>query len=505
MAGIMRLRRLSKTLLKPIVIILVLGLVVGLFYAFPRLGSVNTLAFYKGPSVRVNGVTVSDKSFNEIYFSYLQQYGSFFSEDMIKLITMEDLIRKELIKQEIDKQKIKVSNQEVEDFLYEIKLLNQIDSEEELDYLIYQVGAGNLKGFKAMLRDVLAEQKLYTLLGKEAQLEVDDEEVVAAYEEIDTSHILIATDPEATGEALSDAEARQKAEALYQQLQEGANFIELAKEHSDDVSNKAKGGRLGRMSLAYFKTAFGPEFVETALELELGKYSAPVKTKYGYHLITVHDKKLAQGEAWERDKEQYRDQLIASKFAAEKKAEWLQEQRMKHAKVEIVDPYLLGYSLTQEEKWAEATLAFEKALKDKRYKKEVKVFLALANAYKETGEYEAALGVFDRLPKELKDNFEIDLEKADVLLAKGDQAGAKAALSAAEAKAGEDLTLLQQVLAVLKTTEFTSETEALEAKIADLQAKIRQEQEEFNRLLEEEQKKREAEQSQQGIIETPAE
>ena len=129
----------------------------------------------------------------------------------------------------------------------------------------------------------------------------------------------------------------------------------------------------------------------------------------------------------------------------------------------------------------------------------------MAEVYKELEEYDAALGVFARIPKDLQDNFEVEIGKADLYQAKGDRENAKTALAAAEAKAGDDLALLNQVLAVLKEAELTAETEALEAKIADLQEKIRQEQEEFNRRLEEEQKKREAEQNQEGIIETPAE
>ena len=119
------------------------------------------------------------------------------------------------------------------------------------------------------------------------------------------------------------------------------------------------------------------------MKLEVGEYSAPVKTVFGYHLIMVHDKKLAQGERWEQEKERIEDELLANKFLNEKKSEWIQEQRVKHAKIEILDPYLLGYSLGQEGKWVEATLAYEKALKDKRYKKDLKTFLALAEAYKE--------------------------------------------------------------------------------------------------------------------------
>ena len=265
-----------------------------------------------------------------------------------------------------------------------------------------------------MLRDILAEQKLYIALGKEAQLEVDEQAIIDRYEELETSHILIATNPQVTAEPLSDQEARKKAQEIYQQLQDGADFAALAREHSDDSSNKEQGGRLGRVPLTYFKNAFAAEFVEAALALEVGEYSTPVKTQFGYHLIMVHDKKLAVGEQWEQEKEIIRDDLIANKFLTEKKSEWVQEQRTKHAKIEILDPYLLGYSLAQEGKWVEASLAFEKALKDKRYKKELKTFLALAEVYKELEEYDAALGVFARIPKDLQDNFEVEIGKADL-------------------------------------------------------------------------------------------
>jgi parvulin-like peptidyl-prolyl isomerase len=503
LAGILNIRRLSKTFLKPVVIIIVLAMLVGVFYAFPRLGGVNQQVLYQGPSARVNGVKIEDRDFNEIFLRYLQQYGAYLSEDQMKASTLEYLIEKELIKQEIKKRKISVSDQEVEALLNEIKAYNQIDSEEEMEMLIYQTGAGDLKGLQKMLHEILAEQKLYTVLGKEANLEVPEEEIIASYEQLEAAHILIATSSDVSEEPLSDKEALKKAEEIYEKLQAGANFADLAKEYSDDLGNKDQGGRLGRAPIEYFKNAFVPEFVEAALQLNVGEYSAPVKTQFGYHLITLLEKKLAQGEKWEQEKEKIKEDLLANKFLTTKKNEWVQDQRQKHAKIEILDPSLLGYHLVQEGKWAEATIAYENALKDKRYKKNLNTFLALAEAYKETNQYEAALGVFERLPKDLKDNYNVDLAKADVYQSKGDKDGLKAALSAAEAKAGEDITLLNQILNKMKAAELTEETEALAEKIAALQRKIQEEQEALNRKLEEEQNRLQAELNQEGIIETP--
>ena len=168
--------------------------------------------------------------------------------------------------------------------------------------LISQVGAKNLKELKEMLREILAEQKLYTKLGKEAKLEVSEDEVKEHYETIELSHILIATDSLVTAEPSSPEAALKKAQEVYRKLQAGESFDDLAKEYSDDASNKERGGLLGTASIAYFKSVFVPEFVEAALKLEAGEYSVPVKTQFGYHLIKVNERKLAQVKSGKRRK-----------------------------------------------------------------------------------------------------------------------------------------------------------------------------------------------------------
>ena len=62
-----------------------------------------------------------------------------------------------------------------------------------MEYLLYQWGVGSLKELKSILRESIAETKLYTVLGKEAQLEVDEKEIVERYEAVEPAHILIAT------------------------------------------------------------------------------------------------------------------------------------------------------------------------------------------------------------------------------------------------------------------------------------------------------------------------
>jgi peptidyl-prolyl cis-trans isomerase C len=75
-------------------------------------------------------------------------------------------------------------------------------------------------------------------------------------------------------------EELEDAEEIYDLLLCGEDFDKLAHEYSSCDSSK-KGGDLGSFS----KGSFVPEFEVAFLKLDIGAYSRPVKTKYGYHII----------------------------------------------------------------------------------------------------------------------------------------------------------------------------------------------------------------------------
>jgi peptidyl-prolyl cis-trans isomerase C len=100
-------------------------------------------------------------------------------------------------------------------------------------------------------------------------------------------------------------EEEEKARELIAELDDGAEFTALAKEHSTGPSGK-NGGDLG-----YFgKDKMVKPFAEAAFALDTGDYTdAPVKTQFGWHVIKVEDKRRQEPKSFEEMAPQLRQQL----------------------------------------------------------------------------------------------------------------------------------------------------------------------------------------------------
>ena len=78
---------------------------------------------------------------------------------------------------------------------------------------------------------------------------------------------------------------QQAAEELKTQIENGADFAEMAREHSSCPS-KAQGGDLGEFGPGQMV----PEFDRVVFSAEVGKVHGPVRTQFGYHLIEITDR-----------------------------------------------------------------------------------------------------------------------------------------------------------------------------------------------------------------------
>lgn len=125
-----------------------------------------------------------------------------------------------------------------------------------------------------------------------------DEEIAKApkVEEIHARHILVDNEDEA--------------KEIIKELDNGADFAELAKEHSTGPSGP-DGGDLGYFS----KGQMVPAFEDAAFALEPGKYTeTPVKTDFGYHVIEVEDKREKPPVAFDQIKPQLQQIVAGEKY-----------------------------------------------------------------------------------------------------------------------------------------------------------------------------------------------
>lgn len=125
-------------------------------------------------------------------------------------------------------------------------------------------------------------------------------------------HILISTRADGDKKALTDEEAKAKADKVLAEVKGGKPFAEAAKEYSDDPGSKDKGG-------LYEDTPFGrfvPEFDQAVRTQTAGQVGAPVKTMFGYHLIQVEKVTPAAAQTFEQAKDEAREQATTERMEA---------------------------------------------------------------------------------------------------------------------------------------------------------------------------------------------
>ncbi|MBB6326155.1 peptidyl-prolyl cis-trans isomerase SurA [Algoriphagus iocasae] len=104
--------------------------------------------------------------------------------------------------------------------------------------------------------------------------------------QVKVSHILVRIDEE---DPNSEDLARRKVADIYTEIQkENTIWEDIVKNYSEDPSSSQNGGMLPYFSVG----SMIPEFEMAAFSLtEIGEVSPPVRTKYGYHILRLEEKK----------------------------------------------------------------------------------------------------------------------------------------------------------------------------------------------------------------------
>ncbi|MEW8970624.1 MAG: peptidylprolyl isomerase [Mesobacillus sp.] len=226
---------------------------------------------------------------------------------------LDSLITNKVIEMEASKEKVKVTGNEIDDEL--TKLQESYGGEEAF--------AAALEQNQVSMDRIREDIEVYLLAEKMigASIDVSEEEMKNYFEEnkesfdqkeqVKASHILV--EDEAT------------AMKVKEELDQGKDFAELAKEFSTDSSNAENGGDLGYFS----KGEMAEEFEKTAFALEAGAISEPVKTEFGYHIIKLVDKKAAKAAEFDEHKEEIKELLFDQEVQAEY-TNWLEEKKAEY-------------------------------------------------------------------------------------------------------------------------------------------------------------------------------
>ena len=128
-------------------------------------------------------------------------------------------------------------------------------------------------------------------------------------------HILIKVN-----ELMSDNDAHQRVVVLKERLDNGADFSELARVHSNDLS-AAKGGDLGWL----FEGDTVPEFEKAMNALKINEISGPVRSPFGWHLIQVLERRTE--DATKERRRQMARQTLRERKSDEAYQDWLRQLR----------------------------------------------------------------------------------------------------------------------------------------------------------------------------------
>ena len=240
------------------------------------------------------------KNLLEFQLKRVAQQGQVVTPEMLNRILpqlAERFTMQEIVILEALKQGIKPDPEEVKKDIAKFK--ETPEGTQNLKLFMEQFKTKTEEEFIAKQARMLTAQKL--LKQQVDKIDVTEADAKKFYDEnpkyftrLNASHILAAfSDEPGKGEPTKEQEeaALKKINDVHKKLKDGGKFEDLAKEHSDCPS-KAEGGRLREFGPGDMV----PEFEKALLDLKAGDVSAPVKSRFGYHLIKAGEKKVISFE-----------------------------------------------------------------------------------------------------------------------------------------------------------------------------------------------------------------
>lgn len=228
---------------------------------------------------------------------------------------LDGLIGEKLMDAQVRELNIDVSDAEVDLGVDDVKRQNNVDGA-QFEQLLAQEGY-TVPAFRQFMKKHLSKLKLVNLKVR-SKVKVTEEDMKAEYNkvsrdelqdyEVRARHILVQVQPKATPEQAE--QARLKAVALMTEAKKpGVDFGNLAKAKSEGPS-ASDGGDLG-----FFKRGvMVAEFDKVAFGMPIGGISEPVRTKFGWHVIKVEERRAMAAKPYDEMKDVLRERLARTQL-----------------------------------------------------------------------------------------------------------------------------------------------------------------------------------------------
>lgn len=248
---------------------------------------------------------------------------------------LDALIIERVIQKEVSDKGIVVRDEDVDRYVDDVKQRNQIN-DEQLRAALEQQGVG-WEEYRTQIRNDL--QKVY-LINREirGKVNVTPEEVERYYQahlaeyatesQVTVSHILFRLPRDAAPEQ-ADAVLR-RSEEIYEQLRNGADFAELARQYSEDPAAES-GGKLG----SFKQGEMLDEMEEAVNALKPGEFTRPFRTDIGVQIVRLDERTSGGHQPLESLAEGIKEQLYNAALE-ERYNRWLSEDLRESHHVELL-------------------------------------------------------------------------------------------------------------------------------------------------------------------------
>ncbi|MGM0368794.1 MAG: peptidylprolyl isomerase [Bacillota bacterium] len=452
----------------------------------------------------VNGSEISNSDFQSQVNQTLSQSQGEVSDSQVlslKKRVLDQLVDRKLIEEELEERGLvkEISEEKVDQRLDKIVEDSQFETKDELADRLKQAGR-SIDDIREQLKQSLAMQKLFDNVLKD--IEVTDEEVAGQYEEISASHILIKNEDK------NDKKAKEKAEKALEELNSGKDFATVAEEYSEGPSAE-RGGELGSFS----QGKMVPGFEDVAFDLDKGEISDPVKTKFGYHVIKVTDKKEATGEEFEKEKGKIKEELLNNK-KKEAFNSWIADKKDK-ADVTINSKEILGYQAQEDEDYDTAVTNYKAALEENgkasylyynlatayqkqdkeekaieiyeegidKYPEQTEFYDSLASLYQDKGQVDKAISIYENALEKNEDNANLHLALGELYRNEEMEDKALEQYDKFSKLAGDDLMAHYRLYSVYQKMGLKEKAEKAMKRVKELQAKQQQQQQQQQQQL----------------------